>query len=178
MRTKSFLIVALIALAFHVSAQEMLKIGYTNADYILSMLPEAKQIDAELKAYEKQLQNQIQAKVTNLQNMYADYQENVANYDELMRANKEEEITSEQASLEKFRETAQNSLVNKRNTLLKPAYEKVSKAIEAAAKENGYTHVFSAGAQGVDVLLYAREKDDVSDLVLKKLGITPPAKTE
>ena len=175
MKAKSILMIALVIGAFQLSAQQNLKIGYTNADYLLSLLPEAKQIDAELKAYEKQLQNQIQAKYTNLQNMMADYQQNAASYDDLIRANKEEEITQLQQQIQKFSQDAETSLMNKRNTLLQPAFEKINAAIETIAKENGYTHIFSAGAPGFDVLLYAREEDDVSNLILKKLGVTPPA---
>ncbi len=171
-----FLITVLAAGALSLNAQalEPLKIGYTNADYILSLLPEAKQIDAELKAYEKQLQNQIQAKYNDLQAKVTDYEQNAATYDELIRANKEEEITQLQQSIQKFSQDAEQSLANKRNQLLKPAYEKIGDAIEKTAIENGYTHIFSAGAPGFDVLLYARESDDVSNLILKKLGITPP----
>lgn len=171
-----FLITAaiLIAGSVTVSAQDPIKIGYTNADYILSLLPEAKQIDAELKAYEKQLQNQIQAKYKDLQAKVADYEKNVATYDELIRADKEQEITALQQSIQKFSQDAETSMGNKRNTLLKPAYEKIGTAIEQVAKENAYTHIFSAGTPGFDVLLYAREEDDVSNLILKKLGVTPP----
>ena len=43
----------LFVFGFTANAQT-LKIGYTNADYILSLLPEAKQLDSELKAYEQQ----------------------------------------------------------------------------------------------------------------------------
>lgn len=160
--------------AIHVSAQESLKIGYTNADYVLSMLPEAKQIDAELKAYEKQLQNQVQAKYNNLQEKMTDYQTNAAQWDDLIRSDKEQEIQTLQQSIQKFSQDAETSMGNKRNTLLKPVYEKIGKAIEDVAVENGYTHIFSAGSPGFDVLLYAREQDDVSNIILKKLGITPP----
>lgn len=169
-------VVVLIACAFQVSAQDGLKIGYTNADYILSLLPEAKQIDAELKAYEKQLQSSIQAKYNDLQTKMADYQENAASWDELIRADKEQEMQSLQDGIQKFRQDAEQSMAKKRNQLLQPVYEKIGNAIEAVAKENSYSHIFSAGSPGFDVLLYAREQDDVSDLILKKLGITPPAK--
>lgn len=179
MKTKVLsLLVVLMAGALSLSAQESLKIGYTNADYVLSMLPEAKQIDAELKAYEKQLQNQIQAKYNDLQAKMADYQENAASWDDLIRTNKEEEIQTLQQGIQKFSVDAETSMGNKRNQLLKPVYEKIGNAIEQVAKENSYTHIFSAGTPGFDVLLYAREQDDVSDLILKKLGITPPAKGE
>lgn len=171
-------IVALCAIGFSVKAQEALKIGYTNGDYILSLMPQAKQIDAELKAYEKQLQNQLQAKYTDLQTKMGDYQKNAASWDELIRTDKEQEIQNLQQSVQEFQVKAEQSMANKRNQLLKPVYEQISNAIDAAAKENGYTHVFSAGTPGFDVLLYAREEDDISNLILGKLGITPPAKSE
>jgi outer membrane protein len=47
------------------------------------------------------------------------------------------------------------------------------------AKDNGYTHIFNSGQPdvGLNILLYARDEDDISNLVLKELGITPPAPT-
>ncbi|MFT5640057.1 MAG: outer membrane protein [Cyclobacteriaceae bacterium] len=168
------LALTITAMSFMANAQAGLKIGYTNADYVLSLLPEAKQIDAELKAYEKQLQNQLQAKYKDLQAKVADYETNVNSYDELIRADKEQEITTLQQNIQKFSQDAETSMGNKRNQLLAPAYEKIGTAIETTAKENGYSHVFSAGAPGFDVLLYAREEDNISNLVLKQLGITPP----
>ncbi|MFT4833298.1 MAG: outer membrane protein [Marinoscillum sp.] len=168
-------IIALVACAGHLSAQDGLKIGYTNADYVLSLLPEAKQIEAELKAYEKQLQNQIQAKYNDLQGKMADYQANAAGWDDLIRTDKETEIQTLQQGIQKFTQDAEVSMGNKRNQLLKPVYEKIGNAIEQIAIENSYSHIFSAGSPGFDVLLYARESDDVSNLILKKLGITPPA---
>ncbi len=161
--------------AIHVSAQDNLKIGYTNADYVLSLMPEAKQIDAELKAYEKQLQNQIQAKYNNLQEKMTDYQTNAGSWDDLIRSDKEQEIQTLQQNIQQFSQDAETQMAKKRNTLLKPVYEKIGKAIEDVAVENNYSHIFSAGSPGFDVLLYAREQDDVSDLILKKLGITPPS---
>jgi len=164
----------LTAVTFMANAQTGLKIGYTNADYVLSLLPEAKQIDAELKAYEKQLQNQLQAKYKDLQAKVADYETNVNSYDELIRADKEQEITTLQQNIQQFSQDAETSMSKKRNQLLAPAYEKIGTAIENVAKENNYSHIFSAGAPGFDVLLFAREEDNISNLILKKLGITPP----
>ena len=48
-------------------------------------------------------------------------------------------------------------------------------ALEAVAEENGFSMVLSAGSPGFDVLLYASEQHDISELVLKKLGIDPPS---
>ena len=154
-------------------AQE-LKIGYTNAEYLLGLLPEAKQIEAELRAYETQLQNQLKAKYQDLQTKIGDYQANEASYNELIKADKQRELTNLQESLQQFQTDAEQSLVTKRNKLLQPAVEKIGTAIQAVSEENGYSMVLSAGSPGFDVLLYASEKHDISKMVLKKLGIDPP----
>ena len=155
------------------NAQE-LKIGYTNAEYLLGLLPEAKQIEADLRAYETQLQNQLKAKYQDLQTKIGDYQANEASYNELIKADKQRELTNLQESLQQFQTDAEQSLVTKRNQLLQPAVEKIGTAIQAVAEENSYSMVLSAGSPGFDVLLYASEKHDVSKLVLEKLGIDPP----
>ncbi len=176
MKTKFLIIaIALTAITFTATAQGDVKIGYTTPDYILNQLPEAKQIEADLKSREKVLQNQLQAKYKEFETKMADYQTNVESWDELIRADKEQELTALRQSLEKFQADAQQSIQRKSEELLKPAYEKIGKAIEDVAKENGYSHIFNLGAPGIDVMLYARPEDDVTKLVLKKLGITPPA---
>ena len=61
---------------------------------------------------------------------------------------------------------------------MEPVFKKVGQAIEDVAKENGYTFILTQQIGGLDVILYADEKNDVSNLVLKKLGVTPPANTQ
>ncbi|MEQ8336834.1 MAG: OmpH family outer membrane protein [Cyclobacteriaceae bacterium] len=176
MKTRSLLIaIALTAITFGAAAQGNLKIGYTTPDYILNQLPEAKQIEADLKSREKVLQNQLQAKYKEFETKMADYQANAESWDELIRADKEQELNALNQSLQKFQQEAEQAIRKKQEELLKPAYEKIGKAIEDVAKENGYTHIFNLGAPGIDILLYAREQDDVTNLILKKLGVTPPA---
>jgi outer membrane protein len=176
MKAKWFMIGLLVLTVMSGTQAQSPKIGYTNADYILSLLPEAKQIEADLKSLETQLQKQLQAKYQDLQNKIADYQQNAANYTQVVRADKEQEINALQTSIQEFQQKAENTMVNKRNELLSPAYEKIGRAIENVAKENNYDFIFSAGSPGLDILLYAKEESDVSDLILKKLGITPPKK--
>jgi outer membrane protein len=62
--------------------------------------------------------------------------------------------------------------------LLQPAYDKIQGAINDVADENGYTHVFSSDAGAFAILLYAKDESNITDLVLKKLGIEPPAEEE
>lgn len=173
MKARMLLSTALAVIALGAMAQ--LKIGYTNVEYVLSLMPEARQIESELSAYDKQLSAQLEAKVADYQAKVTDYQNNVASFSDVVRADKETEITNLQASIEEFQQNAQTSLINKRNQLLQPAFEKIGIAIEQVAKENGFSHVINNSAAGNSVLLYAREEDNVTNLVLKKLGIDPPS---
>lgn len=173
MKSRILLSAAIAMIGFGAMAQ--LKIGYTNVEYVLSLMPEAKQIESELANYEKQLGTQLQAKYADYQAKVGAYQENAATLTDVVRADKEKEITDLQASIQQFEQNAQNSLLDKRDQLLSPAFEKIGVAIEQISKENGYTHVLNMTAGGQSILLYAREEDNVSNLVLKKLGINPPA---
>lgn len=152
-----------------------LKIGYANVEYVLSLLPEAKVIESEFKTYEQQLTNQLQSKIAEFQRKAEEFQREGANMTELVRADRQNELQNMQASIEKFQQEAQNSLQNKQLELFQPAYKKITDAIEVVAKENGYSHVFSDNTSGLQILLYASAENDVSNLVLKKLGVDPPA---
>ncbi len=149
------------------------KIGYADVDYIFSQMPEAKQIDTELKSLQTQLKNQIEAKAAEFQKKYQDYTQNINTMLEAVRLNTERELQQLQQNLQKLQEDAQVTIQNKNNQLMQPVYDKMGKAITDTAKENGFSMVLSQQIGGLDVVLYADEASDISDLVLKKLGVTP-----
>lgn len=173
MKIRILLSTAMAIVGFGLMAQ--LKIGYTNVEYVLSLMPEAKQIESDLKSYEKQLSTRLEAKYKDYQTKAADYQQNGQTMAEDVRADVENELLSMQQSIQQFEADAQQKLANKQNEYLQPVFEKIGVAIEQVSKENGYTHVFSMNSSGISILLYAREEDNVTNLVLKKLGINPPA---
>jgi outer membrane protein len=159
---------------------ENLKIGYTNVDYILGLLPEAKQISSELQSYQKQLEDQLQSKYQEFQTKLNDYQQKASSgqmIPEVMK-DKENELANLRESIQKFQKDADESIQKKQSDLLQPAYDKIQKAINSVAKENGYTHVFTSDAGTYPVLLYVRDQDNLTDLILKKLGVQPPAKQD
>ena len=157
-------------------AQSDLKIGYTNVDYILSLLPEAKEIEAELAAYQKQLESQLQSKMQEFQTKLNDYQQQATAGQMLpeVQRDKEAELNTLRSSIEKFQRDADASLQKKQVDLLQPAYEKIQQAINEVAEANGYSHILSSDAGAYAILLYAKEDTNVTDLILRKLGIDPP----
>jgi outer membrane protein len=153
------------------------KIGYADTDYIFTQMPEAKQIETELQSTQAQLKNQIDSKVQEFQKKLADYQKNLNTMLDAVRQNTERELTMLQENLQKLQQDAQTTIDNKRGQLMEPVFKKVGKAIEEVAKENGYTFILNQQIGGLDVILYGDEHNDVSDLVLKKLGVTPKPAT-
>jgi outer membrane protein len=172
--------VCMVAMSVVSNAQTAspLKIGYTNVEYILALMPESKQIESDLKAYSTQLETQLQTKYKEYQTKGETYQKGAATMTDVIRADKEKELMNLQSSIEEFQKNAEASLQKKQQTLLEPAYKKMQKAIDDVAKENNITYIFNSDAgYGTNaILLHAPESDNVSDLVLKKMGVTPPVK--
>lgn len=143
---------------------------YVNVEYILAAMPEAKQVDSDLQAYEKQLKTRLEAKIKEFQTKGSDLEQNYTKLTDLERADKQEELQTMQESIIKFQQEAELAMQKKQQDLLKPLYQKIQASIDKIGKAQGYGYIFKAEA-----LLYARPSDDISAAVLKDLGITPPA---
>lgn len=155
------------------SQDSNLKIGYVDVDYILSEMPETKQVESELKVHENQLQNQLQAKMQQYQKNLADYQQNYETMADAIRTDKERELTQMQQNIQQFQQDAQVSLQKKSSELLQPIYDKIGKAINDVAEAQNYTYILSTRVGSIDVILFAQQEHDLSDAVLKNMGITP-----
>lgn len=156
------------------TAQAPLKIGYTSVEYVLAQMPEAKQIESDLKTYNGQLEAQLKSKTSELETKYKAYQTGEATMTDLVKADKQKELQNLNQSIQEFQRSAEQSLQQKQQSLLKPALDKLQKNIDAVAEENGYTYVLNSDGAS-PVLLHGPKDGDISDLILKKMGITPGA---
>ena len=165
---------ALILAGFSASAQN-LKIGFANTDYILSQMPEAKSIQSELASFQKQLSSKINATAQGFQQQVQQYNQAAPTMTEEAKANKEKELSDLQQQIQQDQQNAQLQLQQKQEELLAPVYKKIQSSIDKVAKANGYTHIFTPDVAGSPVLLYVQNEEEanISDLVLKDLGITP-----
>jgi outer membrane protein len=168
---KLVLLLVFGAVAFVSHAQT--KIGYVDIELVFGQLPDAKRIETELQSTQNQLKTQIEGKSQEFQKKYQDYVANQTTMLEAVRVNTERELQQLQDNLQKLQQDAQTTIQNKHSQLMAPVQDKIGKAIEDVAKENGFNLILSTLVGGLDVVLYGDEKLDVSDLVLKKLGVTP-----
>jgi outer membrane protein len=165
--------IAIFCVGFVAQAQE-LKIGYTNVELLMDLMPEMEQIAADVQDYQAQLQTNIQTKAQDFQRKVQAYQQAAPTMTEDARSAKEQELQKLQQDVQKYEQDAQVSYQNKLQELLAPVQQKVFNAINAVAAENNYSHVFSESAGQSPILLYTRDEDKFTELVLAKLGVELP----
>jgi outer membrane protein len=154
------------------------KIGYTNVDFVLDKLPDSKKIANELEITKTQLDKALQEKIKEFQDKVDRYNKNANAMSEVIRADQEKELQNLQTSIQEFQRNSEQSLQNKYQQLLSPVLAKVNEAVQAIGKEHNYLYIFNsdAGANTTPILLYVgSEENNVTDLVLKKLGVDPKA---
>ena len=78
------------------------------------------------------------------------------------------EITDLETRIREYEAKAQEDLQKKQVELISPVFEKAQSAIDAVAKESGFTYVFDTSK---GVVLFANDSEDILTLVKKKLGI-------
>ncbi len=176
MKTKFFASLFIALMFVSMANAQSGKIGYTNVDYILNNLPDAKDIENKLKTEKAQYDKLLQDKITAFQTKYEDYQKNGATMSAVIRADREKELQSSQTAIQEFQQNSETALQQKQQQLLAPVLDKIDKTIKDVAKESGYTYVFNtdAGPGTTPILLVAPDADNISDLVFKKLGVPAP----
>ena len=161
----------MVAAGFVASAQSP-KIGYADVEYIFSKMPEAKQIESTLQAHQTQLETQLKAKYDKYQQKLQILQNLPTTTPEVVQQEKMNELAQLEQGIQSFQTKAQESMVSKREELLSPVYTKVGNSIKAVAEENSYDFVLTAGVGGTDIVLFAADKYDISDMVLKNMGVS------
>jgi outer membrane protein len=177
MKIKLFVTVLALLASLSINAQTSVKIGWTNIDHILQSLPDSKEIQTKLTTERSQYEKLYQEKAQETQKLFEDYQKNVASMSAVIKADKEKVLNNKQQELQELETNASQAIQAKQQELLSPVMDKIQKAIEDVAKEAGYTYVLNsdAGYGTTPVLLVAPDADNITNLVLKKLGVTPPA---
>lgn len=168
---KHFLKLALVAIIFFTGINSFAqnKFGHIDSNQLLSVMPEReeaqKQIQAKAAEYDKQIK-EMRAEYETLVNAYVAERDGLS---EAIRADKEKAIQDLTNRMQTFDGFAQQELQKTQNELLKPIFDKASKAIKDVGAENGFTYIFDIST-GV-ILFNSNNSMDVMPLVKTKLGI-------
>lgn len=149
--------------------QKASKIGHINSNDLLDVMPEKDTAEKALETYVAELQKQAQLMTTEYQTKITEFQNLPELTDEFVRKSKEQDILDLQKRIQDFEGNAQQAIAKKEAEIMEPIIKKAKDAIQAVAKEHGYSYVFDSG---IGTMLYYPEGDDILPLVKTKMGIT------
>jgi outer membrane protein len=161
------LFAALILTAQDVAAQSF-KTGHINRDDIIMAMPEYDTAMKAYNAYGQELTNALELMQVEYNNKLDQYVKESKTLTDLVKANKEQELSDMQNRISNFQQQAQTQLQDKQAALLNPIIEKVTAAITAVAKDGGFIYVYD-----VRTLVYfdPAKSTDIAPLVKTKLGL-------
>ncbi len=149
------------------------KYAYIDSDYILSNVPEYKEAKDKLDKLADRWTKDIEDRYAALKVK----KDNFAREEVLLPAEEKQKrkdeilkVETETMEMQKLRFGVKGDYFQKRQELVKPIQDKVFEAMQEVATKKAYTFVFDKANQSN--LVYADPKMDISDAVLKEMGIT------
>ena len=147
------------------------KIVYVDSEYIMENIPEYGDAQAELNALSEKWQREVKAVYDKVSEMYSKYQTDMLLLSEDQKRAREQAIVDKEQEAKNLQMQyfgAEGQLYQKRTELIQPIQEKVYTAMKDLAQSKNYAFILDL-ASGTSVL-YASDKNDVSDDVLDQLG--------
>ncbi len=174
--------VGMVCLAFLASVPGVaqLKIGHVSSEAIMKQLPDAQDAQRQLDAFVVEWQNDLQKMQQDWQKKFDEYDKKKLIMTDQRRADSEKEMQDLDKKVADYRNQrfGQNGdLFNKQNELMKPVQDRVFKAIQDIAVEEGYDYVFDKNSEVL--MMYANDKYDITAKVLARLqrgGTSPTSK--
>ncbi|MCH5600390.1 OmpH family outer membrane protein [Niabella ginsengisoli] len=164
MKQVKFLAIALGLVMVSMFSANAQKIGYVNVEALVYNLPEAQKVQQDL---EKWQQDSIGGTYTRL---YQEYQEKDSILKKTTVASVKQVLQKDLAQLGEtlgnWQQIAGQASQGKQAQLFNPLYKKVMDAVNAYAKEKGYTYVLTQEA-----FVVAPDSDNLSLPIATKLGI-------
>ncbi len=168
--------VAIYSVSISASAQ---KFAYVDTDYILKNMPEYQAAKKQLDNISIRWQAEIDAKIAELQKKRAQYDAEKVLLTDDMRIQREEELSKSQndiLELQRKRFGPKGDLIQKQAELIKPIQDKVHQTVQTIAENKNYGMIFDKA--GSTTVLYGNDRFDISDQILKEMGIEPGANVD
>ncbi len=150
------------------------RFAYVNTEYILNQIPEFDEAQQKIDKVSEEWRSEIDKKQKEVDEMYRNFQNEQYLLTEDQKQQKIREIEDAERGMKDYQKAKfsyEGELFKKRQELIKPIQDKVFDAIEKLAKERGYDFIFDKANS--TTILFADTKNDRSDDVLRRLGITP-----
>lgn len=145
------------------------KIGYLNADKILTELDEVRQVQIQLEKEQRKIESNYMNLEMELDSLLRSYEQQKMLMSEERRRKLEKTLTDKQAELQRFQMEKvgpQGEIYKIHDQLMAPVYAKIDEAIQKVGKQEGYDYIFNVVSGGI---VYALPQYDLTDLVVKEL---------
>ena len=149
------------------------KYAYIDSDFILASVPEYKEAKDKLDKLADRWTKEIEERYEVLKlkkDNFAREEVLLPTEEKTKRKEEIEKLETEVLELQKMRFGVSGDYFQKRQELIKPIQDRVFDAMQKVASKRNYSFVFDKANQSN--LVYADNKLDISDEVLKEMGIT------
>jgi outer membrane protein len=146
--------------------------AYVDTQYILDNMPEYAAAQLELDKVSEQWEKEIEILFQDVDKKRKDYESEAILLPIEIKQQREKEIADAELKakdMQKKRFGVGGDLFMKREELIKPIQDKIFNAIQEVSVERNYAFVFDISNQSN--LLFADPKYNMSDQVLRKMGI-------
>lgn len=150
------------------------KYAVVDTKYILQNVPEYHDAQKDLDQLSAQWQTEIEQRHETINKLKSSLQAERVLLTEEMISDREEEISkkeSEVRELQRKRFGVNGDLFKRRQELIQPIQDNIYEAIAEVAERSGYMVVFDKGINSN--VLYLDTKFDLSDRILRRMGIRP-----
>lgn len=161
---KKLIVAVLMALPMTVFAQ---KIGHVNIDAVAQGMPEYAALQTEIQNLQKQFQDELQRKQTDIQTKADAYDKEKATLSETLRNYREQELQKAYEEYQQFGQTSEQELQRVYQAKMGELQEKVMKAVQEVAAAGAYAYILPAGA----IAFIGEGANDITDQVKTKLGV-------
>jgi outer membrane protein len=152
------------------SQGQNVKFAHINTDDLIRAMPEYDTAMAKLERTRTELVNTLEIMTVELNNKLDAYNKVEKTLTDLVRQNKQQELSDLQNRIQSFQTQAQTTLQDQQVELTQPIFNKVDKAIKDVGKEGGFIYVFDV-SKGQVLYFDETKSTDVLALVKTKLGI-------
>jgi outer membrane protein len=157
----------LLLLSMTSFSQTTLKIGHVDLTKIMESLPERDTAAAVLERETKEVQSTYDEMTVVYNKLLDDYDKGKSTYSEIIRKTKETELLDKEKRIQEFEQNAQTNLQKRNSELVQPILDKVLKAVDKVAAENGFTYILDVSKGSV--IYTSKDSQNINDLVLKIL---------
>lgn len=171
---KKLVLLALLSLwmvTIPVQAQQTVRIAYVDMEYILENIPEYQEASAQLDTKVEKWKTEVEIELQKLSDLKKELENEKPLLTPELIEQREEEIDFQEEKIRDYQQKRfgpKGDLMQQKMQLVQPIQDQVFIAVQEIAKNRNYDLILDKSADVV--MLYASDKLDVSDMVLRSIN--------